>query len=107
MRLSRKHSGPTSRASAWWPRLTIVLGAQLALLSTVAAQTPATSPAALETLLTPGQTAWITERDAPERRTRIVSATAGVVTVTTAGTPRAIPAADVQRVRVRRSDSGT
>ena len=59
----------------------------------------------LETILTPGMTAWITDSGGREERTQIVSVSGGIVTATIGGNTRRLQTTDVARVRVRHSDS--
>lgn len=73
--------------------------------SAVSAQTRQGAQPNLETTLTPGMTAWITDSDGREEKTRIVGVAGGIVTTTAGDDIRRLRTTDVMRVRVRHSDS--
>lgn len=81
-------------------------GALLVLLavstgSTAWAQTPQRARPAVEIVLVPGRSVWITDSAGREEKTRIISVSGDVVT-TTAGRLRTT---EIARVRARHSDS--
>jgi hypothetical protein len=59
----------------------------------------------LGTVLTPGMTVWITERDGREQKARIVGVTADVIAAMAGEELRRFPVGDISRVRARRSDT--
>lgn len=58
----------------------------------------------LEHLLTPGETAWITDSSGREEKARIADVSGDTVTVTAGERSRRLHAADISRIRVRQSD---
>jgi hypothetical protein len=72
--------------------------------SAVSAQTRQGPQPNLETTLTPGMTAWITDSGGREEKTRIVGVAGGIVTTTAGDDIRRLRTMDVMRVRVRHSD---
>jgi hypothetical protein len=59
----------------------------------------------LETTLTPGTTAWITEAGGREERARIVDIAGSELTIAVGESVRRLRTDDIARIRVRRSDS--
>lgn len=73
--------------------------------SAASAQTLVEADSRLESVLSPGTTAWITDSAGREEKTRIVDVSGGVVTTETGNDLRQRSAGDIMRVRVRQSDS--
>jgi len=71
----------------------------------VLAQEPERTPPALQAVLLPGTTVWITDASSNEEQVRIISVSGGVVTAAAGQNIRRVRAADIMRVRARRSDS--
>jgi hypothetical protein len=72
--------------------------------SALTAQTTTPQPP-LETLLTPGMTAWVTASGGRETKVRILGVSDGVVTAAEGEETRRLRADAITRVRVRRSDT--
>ena len=83
-------------------KLTVLLG--LLVTSSPAFAQPRPD-SALQAALTPGTTAWITDSSGREEKTRIVSISGDFLTVTVVDSLRRLRFSDVQRIRVRQSDS--
>jgi len=77
----------------------------LAAGSAVSAQTPRGPEPSLETMLTRGMTAWITDSTGREEKVQIVSVSGGIVTAAAGDDVRRLRTTEIVRVRVRRSDS--
>jgi hypothetical protein len=79
----------------------------LVILSPAWALAQAPAPAAItpESVLRPGQTAWITTAGGEEQKTRIVAAADGLITLRAGDGIRRLTAAEIRRVRVRQGDS--
>ena len=83
-------------------KLTFLLGLLVATSPAFAQSRP---NSALQAALTPGTTAWITDSSGREEKTRIVSISGDLLTVTVMDSLRRLRISDVQRVRVRQADS--
>jgi hypothetical protein len=81
--------------------LTLLVLFTATAVSTVSAQTGR----ALDTVLVPGKTVWITDSAGREQQSRIVSLSGDVVTAAVGEEVRRLHAAEISQVRERRSDS--
>jgi hypothetical protein len=88
--------------SSWLKRIVFILLLSASIGSTAAAQ-PAESD--LDSTLTPGTTAWITDVSGREVKTRIVTVSGSVVTASAHGELRRFETTDIKRIEVRQSDS--
>jgi hypothetical protein len=82
-----------------------LLAAMAAPAAVGSAQTPSAGAPALEAVLSPGMTVWVTDSTGREVKTRVVSVSAGVLTTTDGVDTRRLDTSAVVRVRARRSDS--
>jgi hypothetical protein len=93
-----------NRTSIWLKRFAALILVSAWAGSAVSAQTPQGATRSLDSTLTPGMTAWITDSAGREEKTRITGVSGGIVTATAGDEIRRLPTTDVMRVRVRHSD---
>lgn len=91
--------------ATWLKRIALLFLFSVSTGSAASAQAPAGATPNLETTLVPGTTAWITDSDGVESKTRIVSLADDIVTIAAGDRIRHLRTTDVTRVRVRHSDS--
>lgn len=91
--------------SIWARRIALLILFSASTASAVSAQTPQGAQLSLETTLAPGMSVWITDPEGREEKTRIIGVSGGVITATAGDDIRRLRTTDVQRVRVRQSDS--
>src|SRR5215208_1921647 len=94
-----------NRRLIWLTRLALLTAFHVCSASTLRAQQLPAGEPRVETVLLPGMTVWITDATGREEKTRITRVSTDVLTAIVDDDVRHLRAADVTRVRVRRSDS--
>jgi hypothetical protein len=94
-----------NRRLIWLTRLALLTAFHVCSASTLRAQQLPAGEPRLDTVLLPGMTVWITDATGREEKTRITRVSTDVLTAIVDDGVRHLRAADVTRVRVRRSDS--
>ena len=92
-------------SAPWLKRIALLLVFAVSAGSSVWAQTPKGDDYRLEATLTPGMTAWITDRSGREDKRQIVGISGGIITAAAGEDVRRLRTDDITSVRVRRSDS--
>ena len=95
----------TERTAFWLKHIALLFLLLGSTGSAISAQTPEGAKPTLETTLTPGMTAWITDSTGREEKARIVDVSGEIVTTSIGDDIRRLRTTDIMRVRVRRSDS--
>src|SRR5919107_1759254 len=93
---------PTFR---WLKRISLLLVFVVSTGSALTAETTSAGKATFASTLTPGTTAWITDAGGREQKTRIVGLSGDIVTATVGDDIRRLRTTDIERIRVRQSDS--